>query len=85
MSKTMTKKGSRGKRRCNTKRGRRCAKGGVYRRAVSQTAKNVLGKVFGETWPDRLSKGKDMVDAGLKGIADAAKNGGPRTRQTVCS
>lgn len=76
MLKSKTKKSSRRKRRDKT---RSRAKGGMHRRFASHTAKTVLGKVFGETWPDRFSKGKDMIDAGLKGAANAAKNGEPRT------
>lgn len=74
MLKSKTKKGSRRKRRDKT---RSRAKGGMYRRLP--TAKTVLGKVFGETWPERLDKLNQMKDAGLKGAANAAKKGEPRT------
>jgi len=56
----------------------------MFRQSASKAAKTVLGKVFGETWPDRFSKGKDMIDAGLKGAADAAKKG-PRTPSSASS
>ena len=67
------------------KKVKKVKKGGMFRQSASKAAKTVFGKVFGETWPDRLSKGKDMIDAGLKGAADAAKKKGSRAPSSASS
>lgn len=76
--KTMTKKNNRRTRRCNTKRRRSRAKGGMHRAAFRQ-GRHVLKSVFGESWPERIDKLNQMKDAALKGAADAAKKKKHRT------
>jgi hypothetical protein len=54
-------------------------------RAASATGRRIASKVFGETWPERLDKLKDGINAGLEGAANAAKKGAHRTPHSARS
>ena len=74
-NKAKTNKAKTKKAKTNKANTKKANKGGMFRQSASKAAKEVFGKVFGETWPERIDRLNQMKDAVLKGTANAAKKG----------